>query len=1153
MDKRIQNLKSILLDTVPFFFSENGFGDISLEDVVLSYQSPSERALDFIECNIIGDGDENLTLNVHAPRDLFYAQHKPRIQQIDDLVYAKFMSKKVKETVLTRSSISLGRGSTGTCIEKQGRRPMMAIDAPDACGRALFDANPKKEENLSSGGGLRPFSLKKPKLRHGAEIPTEEGGSRTGESAIAKRLEPHLGKEDSTHAIKEILRGMLDDSDTKRPLHLLQTALSSTYLSNEDIIQLCDFSFDMLHSNTESLLQVYFIFLDRIDKTELPATFPSVLNLVESYLLNSTNLHYIFRIFRKVHPPRVLNLLELVLKRIYEVDIGIKLIALDILLKESSTPAFFEELISLYDHVDQRKVEGMDFRHFAIIKCFSSCIVPCKENASDPRDTPNARPDTACEKGSHAASSLFSEDSYIKCTNTIFSSLENSCLRGVVASCLKKLRTCGLSRTFVIAFIVFNINRLRPTKKYPSIFLLSVFGKFLGLSHGLKERIFETVDEEIVYRGILKLNNTSESLVYVTRAVFMFLLRLLKRSKVVRKGFGAHSGPETDDAECRRESTQANGGPKAGTRSSSACTSTKMTHAVGKIIRALLKVDIEYIGLSPREKIAVVEILKSHFPFQSPFIKELMVAFLDALGYQNIFGLLKNIANDTNTIIRKKVFERLLRFFGDSEKLPDIVRIYFSLLRDKCYSDVKFCSQALAKPFYFEEDKSIAKHFHLSDVNMDTLEKAVLIKHYAKYNPEEVSLEAAVGVLDDTEMVKVKKNSEYVNTILKIVANLLRHSSENVVKCPVSRGIRKKLETFCNQFIFYDVYVSQCAKVLRLLGYSSLGGCGDYYSLINACLGNKIEIRPSSIHGKKALLAYLDHHPEEILVLRRHVIGLFKNVEVLPDLLKLLLTHIHPPETDGGPRCASLEGQKSSTTAELYFNFVSTYQECIFAVADTEQPIDVLVLAYRLLVCATHIGAVLSQLSVPRILGIIYRCGSLSADRIVMLYAKDIINTLQDTLGFVLGIESKYCQRKPELHLPETERRCILGEIFSSIRCERDRLLFVEKLVSLANTGNVFYIAKALVRLEMDAKEAKALNICIKEAMQSILFTESSDMENMHNIAIAYVLSQYKNMLRTRKCAANLGEAERLAEIDEYTEHEKRFILELGNSIQLFM
>lgn len=1152
MDKRIQRLKRILLDTVPFFFPENGFGDMSLEDVLMAHQTPSVRALDFIECCIASSGDESPAFGVDAPQDLFYAQHKRRIRQIDDLVYAKFMSKKMKETVFARSSLCFGREGPAACVEKIGGRHMAAVSAPDTCGMALHQARTEHGACTSSGAHLMPFSLKRPEAECSAPACADECEEHMLEGTAAKVQEPNMQAGGSICGIKDIVRSMLVGGDTKTSMQLLHAALSSTYLSSKEIVELCDFSFDVLHSDSASLLQVYFLLLDRVDRTELPATLSPMLNLVESHLFGGTNLHHIFRVFRKVHPPKVLNLLELVLKKIYEIDVGIKLVALDILLREKSTPAFFEELVSLYDHLDTRKVEGMEFRHFAIIKCFSQCIVSGREAAGGSGGSaPSAG---AGRRDMCAPSCVFSEDSYIRCTNTVFAPPENSCLRGLVASCLKRLRTCGLSRTFVVAFTVFNINKLRPTKKCPSAFLLSVFGKFLGMTHGLKERIFETTEEEVVYRGILKLDNTGESLAYVARAVFMFLLRVLKRSKSVRRGYGALRRPEVQEGGSVPETRT-----EASDPSTSACAAPRATHSVGKVIRTLLKADVEYIALAPREKIAAAEILKAHFPHQSPFVRELIVAFLDALGYHNTFSLLKDVAGDTSTAIRKKVFERLLRFAGDPEKLPDIVGVYFALLREKCPCDVKFPTQALARPFYFEEEKEIARYFHLSDTSIDTLEKAVLVKHYAKYRPEEVNPDAVVCVLDDVEMVKVKKNSEYVNTVLKIAANLLAQGGRDAAKCPMGRGLRKRLEAFCSQFVFYDVYVFQCAKVLRLLGYTSLGGSGDYYTLINACLGNRVEAWPSTTYGKKALVAFLDNHPEEIRVLRRQVADLLKDTELLPDVLKLLLVHIHAPETAEGPQRAPLEAQRSSTTAELYFNFVSTHQECIFAIADAEHTTNVLVLAYRLLARATHIGAVLSQLSVPRILRIMYRCESLRPDRVVMLYARDIINTLQDTLGLLLGTEptqkegAAHAQHSTGRHSAGTARRCILGEIFSAIRGERERCQFVEKLVLLANTENVFHIARALVRLDLSAKEARALDACMKEAMQSMLLTESAEMANLHNVVVAYVLGGYRNMLRTRKQIANLEEAERLAGTSEYTECEMQFILGLGSPDQIFV
>eukprot|EP00866_Antonospora_locustae_P001801 jgi/Antlo1/1801/1887 len=1061
------------------------------------------------------------------------------------------MSKKVKETVFARSSLCFGREVPAACAENIGGRHTAAVSTLNTRGIALRDAGPEQATCSSPRGRLMPFTLKRLETVCSATACVEEHEEHALESTTAKMLESDMQMEDSLGTIKNILKGMLESSDTKKSMHMLHSVLSSTYLSNKDIVELCDFSFDVLHTDSASLLQVYFLFLDRIDKMELPATLSPVLNLLESHLFSGTNLHHIFRVFRKVHPPKVLNLLELVLKKIYEVDIGIKLVALDILLRESNTPVFFEELVSLYDSLDLRKVGGMEFRHFAIIKCFSLCIVFGRETAGGSRDSaPSA---AACNKGPCVASAVFSEDNYIRCTNIVFTLPENSCIRGLVASCLKKMRICGLSRTFVVAFIVFNINKLRSTKRSPSMFLLSVFGKFLGVAHGLKERIYETVEEKVVYKGILKLNDRVESLAYVARAVFMFLLKVLKRSKGVRRGYGIWRRPEVREGDNVPEVHK-----EASTKSSSACAVPKITHSVSKIIRTLLKSDVEYIALAPREKAAAAEILKSHFPYQSPFMKELIVSFLDALGCQNTFSLLKDIADDTNITTRKKVFERLFKFASDTKKLPDIVRMYFSLLRDKCHIDVKFSTEALAGPFYFEVEKDIARYFNLSDTSICTLEKAVLVKHYAKYKPEEVSLDTVVCVLDDVEMVRVKKNSEYVNTVLKIAANLLAQGSMDAAKYPVGKGLRKRLETFCSQFIFYDVYVSQCAKILRLLGYKSFSGSGDYYTLINVCLGNRIETRPCTVYGKKALIAFLDNYPEEIRVHRKQVADMFKDTELLPDILKLLLVHIHAPDATEGPQHAHLEVQRSSTATELYFNFVSTHQECIFEIADAEHSTKVLVLAYRLLARATHVGAVLSQLSVPRILKIIYRCDSLRPDRIVALYARDITNTLHETLEFLLGTES--IQKEVTVHAQHnsmqqpmgTERRCILGEIFSSIRGEKDRYLFMEKLMLLANTENVFHISKALVRLDLNAKEVKVLDMCMKEAMQSMLLTESAEMQNLHNVVVAYVLGGYRKMLRTRKQISNLEEAERLAGIDKYTDRDMQFILELGSPYQFF-
>lgn len=1141
MNERISKLVGLLQDTAPLFFPESGFGEQNLADVIMSYETPSERALDFI-ASLPGSGSSDVQLDVDVPHDVFYSMHKQKITKTDDDVYAKFMDRKEKETVLAQSIGFRAEGQKKMYLEKRKVCADVSGDILGTCQMELFDADTARQMALLPVL-VKPIVAKRPKVARNITEFISEHSTCLNTATVLESIGTPDEMESTVSRVEGVLKGLLVE-DAKKQLHVFQSLVSSNYFSTADLVHLCNYAFDLLQPNPELLLHVYFALLDKMDKIETPVTFSSALSLVESCLFNNINFHFVFKVFRKMHPPRVLNLLELVLKKIYEIDISIKLMAFDILLKEKSSAVLFEELVSTYVHLDTRKTtDGMEFRHFVIARCFSACIIQRQDNKRNSTGG-DVDPNKENEIAHH-----FIEENYIRCTNVAFVSFDDAHMRETVTSCLTKLKTCGLARTLVVAFIVFNINKLRATKKHPHMFLVLVFGRFLNLSCDRDERMCETVEEEVFYRGVLKLHSTRESLIYVARAVFMFLLKTLKRSKSFMK-----SAPSTVLAARTGRKGSVTGNEKKSDELADKG-GEKMSHCIGKIIKTLAKVDVKYINLTSKERIAVVEILKSHFPFQSPFVKELIISFLDRMKYPNIFGLLLELSKNANTNIKKKAFERLLRFASDEAKAPDVIKVYFSLLKEKQYQKIRFDARILAEMFYFEEEKEIARYFDLGDTRVDTLEKAVLVKHYSKYKPEEVNLEAVTDVLDDVEMVKVKRNAEYVNTVLKIVLNILGGGKSSIERSYVSRTLRKKLELFCNTFVFYDVYVVHCAKILRLLGYSCLQGSSEYYTLINTCLGNKADVKSDSIYGKKALLAHLEYFPDESAKYKRQLVEIFGCEEVLPDLLKLLLKHLRTLDVKAKTEASKQSLQRGSTTSEFYFNFISTNQQCIFAAIGIRL-LRTQVLVYRLLIEATIYGAILPQLSAPCILRLIYRCKTLSADRVVTFCMKEIIGTLQETLDFVLSerntaLLGEADGERPALEANDGSARLLFVDIFSSIAPEKERLAFVEKLSQLLSPQNVVYVARSLLKMDLSSREQKVVSTSLRELAQSVPLSDATDTMNLKNILLVFVLSQYRSSLKA-KCRVDTVRIERMLEKEEFDNEEKQFIQKLSDDIQLF-
>lgn len=1173
MEDKALELKKLLLETVQFFFPENGFGDESLAEVIASYIYPSERALEFIE-HFGQAGRGELRLDFEVPEDSFYMAHRAEITRIDDLVYANFMDRKSKEMLLASSSIGF-RGTGGNMHAKSVEEDVqLDKDTLETCQLRVFNVNVSQKS--PNPVFLRPVLTKRPMLTQDITEFISEYGTCLNTDSEPTKMELGAKQVNAVVLIRETLLGLRDACDDKKTLQAVLSAAGRCYLSDEDLASICDHVFDIMGSNTDLMLQIYFKFLEKMDKPVIPSTFPSILNLVETYLFNSTNLHFIFKVFRKINAQRITDILELVLKKVYEIDIEIKLVAFDILLKKKNRTALFEDLLSCYEHLDSRKVDGMEFSHFIIIKGFSSCIAltndsgrknsnGCIESVSD------TGVDKAKERVGYVSKSVFSEENYIRCTNIIFDIPDNTVLKEIALSCLKKLKTCGLSRTFVICFAVFNINKYRATKKYPHSFLLTVFSKFLDLSPTFSEGIFETLDEELVYKGILKLNNTRDSLVYVSRAIFMFLLKTLKRCKGGSKG---RTGQKRRRLISRETPSQGNFPDHPG-KSKSKCgrdASSKTSYTIGKMIKTLTKVEIRYINLTEKEKTATIQILKTHFSYQSSFIKEIIIAFLDKMNYQNVFFLLLELSKDASLSIRKKVFERLLKFRNDKEKVFDVVRVYFSLLKEDSIHNVSFGTQSLAEVFYFEEEKHIARHFHLSDIEVDSIQKAVLVKHYSLYKPEDVCLETVVRVLEDIEMVKIKKNSEYVNTILKIVLHVLTKRKERPGRSYIERSVRKKIEHFCNSFIFYDVYVVQCGKILKSLKYTALNGSGDYYTLINASLGRDVEIRVDSLYGKKALLAYLDYHPERSFDWKACLLDFLKCKEVQPELLKLLLKNLNPLERK--ERRASNEPNlgvsRKSTVAEFYFNFISLNQLTLFDIADSAASPKIQMLVYKLLMESTCAGAILPQLSIPYILKIMYRCRSLCVDKVVAMYPKYVVSTFSETLSAIFeAAQNLKCEndeiqneRKSshesscsnDLQVPiqhDRDERPIITDIFSSFRNEKDRLLFVEKLGMLLDARNALYITRSLISISLNNKELKMFNFYLKDAIQSVDMRETSNETNLKNVLVVFALGHYRLMLKTRT-SIDISRVECLLSKASYTQEEKLFIQGLKNSIQLF-
>ena len=899
-----------------------------------------------------------------------------------------------------------------------------------------------------------------------------------------------------------------------------------------------------------------------------------MLDVVESLLLRGASLRIVFKVFGKLHPRRVLDILELALRKTYEVGVEEKLLAFDVLADARNKVELFEALVSSYDHLDSRHVDGMEYRHLVLARAFLLCIVASpnrnveREGGCASADAPGLGDQhRVADAGTCDRGARFSEESYIKCVNAVFAAKDEELARETVFACLKKFKSSGCFRVFVVSFIVFSINKLRASGRGSPPFFLSVFARFLDVFSESGRKLVWTTEESAVYAGVLKSEDVGESLAYVARAVFMFLLKILGKRRAAARRETALRGPKLLRASQRAacgDSTGARGcgdTPLAGR--GGACPLRSKAQTTARAIRALLKVDMERIGLTGGEKFAAAEILRPHFAHQTPYLRELMVTFFWKMKHQGAYAALLEMARDANTSVRRKVFERLLDFRADRSKLREIVAVYFSLLRRNCVPRTRFDASAVAPPFYLEVEKEIARHFELDNVSVEGVEKAVLVEHYSRYKPLEVSLEAVSGVLDDHEMAKARKNAEYINAILGIVSNIISFCVSRGGGVYMGTDARKRLERFCNTFIFYDVYVNACGRILRALGYTGFNGEGDYYVLVNASLGRKVDPSTGTPCERKALVTYLEHHPEEGCNLRELLDGLFGFDDVLPEYLSLIMRNITGDTAGGVPARKKVCVAEKSTVSEFYFSLVSSNHSALFAAIERVRDTELDVSMYRLLLEATSAGAILPQLSLPYILRIIHRCPRIPVERVASLYSDTIVKTMSDVLRLVMAESGtappelgpgyrtgqdassaapESCYRGALAARALVEKRRIVSELLAEIRDERERHAFVVKLSSLLTLENMSYVAESLAVCELDQGEIGVLCASLRELAQSVpVGSEATEDASIKGMLVVTIINAHIQMLKTGKAPDIRGTVEMLR-MQRYTEEERTLV-----------
>ncbi|KAM0674941.1 hypothetical protein GVAV_001280 [Gurleya vavrai] len=623
-------------------------------------------------------------------------------------------------------------------------------------------------------------------------------------------------------------------------------------------------------------------------------------------------------------------------------------------------------------------------------------------------------------------------------------------------------------------------------------------------------------------------------------------------------------------------------------------------------LKALTKLKSEQIKEDERK--LIISMLVVDIEAQTFRSKECIIDILDNLGYTKLFTLLQNYADEESAQIRKKIFNKMKRCLYEKERVKDFVLMYLNFLTepetrffvvndfniDEIYKigflsdnntyiinkenylhekDIYYCKQEfiqnLAKYFYFQEDKSIARYLnleiksYLSEVSNIYFSK--ILKNYSNYNTEEFE-EYQIEIIEI-----INQNSENINIVNDYLAIIINLDKKNLI----NSHAKQKLVDVCHKYFTIENYVRKCGIIYRNLEckferQSSiemeiliLGAIGsvqfrDYYK--------KYEIK--NTYGDRGLIYFLDFHPEIARDYFNELRSLIQKVcnqdkiynghygdqnlaeyqiidkkefavdqkEVLPckkaDLRTIeFLKHL---------KKILKKDKDGNSDLSIYFTIVSVSQIHLLSLILSKNA-SISYYAFKLASYATFIGAILPQISLPYLMFFYSMYFNTSFKNTILLYDRDIISSLEIIIKRIVNI---FMVEKLEI---KNQNLCFVI-VYKYLKSEKMKYKIIKKCFALFENESLlccYFILKNFFYINFSKKETKMILDDLNEIIGHLELCINND--DYKRIILMHMCIRFRKMIKDRKyIEIEYGD---LLYTTKYKESEKEYIKELKKEI----
>lgn len=814
----------------------------------------------------------------------------------------------------------------------------------------------------------------------------------------------------------------------------LEDKLRGFYLPEEEVLNLLILSENLYKKNNNLFVNVYFLLLTHLNSSESfnkVSNLEDLLDLLEIYLFNNqinnnlTLFSNVLKVIKKIPENnfklinKIINFIELLLKNVYLAEPVYKLECFNVLLNLKDKKSIFNLLINDYEIMDKQKINGIELRQILLVKLFEKFVIT--EN-------------------------MFNEQNYVKFTSKVFSFISFD-------SFVNDLDWCPLSRMIVFSAMVYFINTNFTQN-------LNLFDKILTkISEILNNQSIKniSVNEEILYKFILKQPNINESFDFVFKQLTFHFLKFSKKQH--------------------------------------------------KLLKTIFKTNPNNLILSPKEKKYLIQNLKNIFLNLGFTLQTQLIDYLENLGYKKIFPFLTSVPT-------KKSFFKMIKFTNQKECLPVIINTYIKLLK-KYKSD--FLSQTfilspeifdtLCQFIFYEVDKSIVQFIKVPPFYLDRLntqQNAVFLKNYSFFFPEEfISFQSLITNLLFSDKVKMKQNYEYYNCILSILFNIL--TDEISIQ---------KVIYFCKEYIFYEKYLKMTSKLINKFYHYDFTGDSNYHSLIKTLFNKEVELNDSNDLFIKRALINKGIKENNFIKIKEIFLGLKESdftdhIDLLTDILEGLINLIKNNSSEEAFTFISSNHQSIIDLLNLSDRRVKylTYK-LIFFSTHYGAILPEVSLKYLL-----YYG---SELSVR-----IEECvnkyfDSLCFDEIFYFILDKYIfsNQKENNTNSISDIKNNFTQSNSlndyEL-IKQLKNNKIFFKIITSIDSPKKRIKVIEKCISLLDPLQIsksLFILKSLGSISLSHLERRLI---IKKIKELILLSDST---NNTQLLFSYCL--YKIMIKIK-------------------------------------